>query len=247
MTGAASGIGRAIARRFAGEGAAVVVADLREEPREGGDPTHEVVREESDAEATFVSCDVTDHDDLTAAMDAAEEYGGVDVLINNAGIVGPQAPIGDVEPDEYRQLMRVNQDGVFFASQLAAERMAGNGGGSIVNVSSVAGIRGYGGLTPYCTAKGGIRLFTYALAAELGPQGVRVNAVHPGVIETAMTTEDSPIVGTEEGEATREAIPLQRFGQPGDVADAVLFLASDMASFVTAESLVVDGGATHTA
>lgn len=246
VTGAASGIGRAIARRFAAEGADVVVADVREAPREEGDPTHEAIESGTDASAAFVSCDVTDVGDVDAAVDAADEFGGVDVMVNNAGIVGPQGPITDVEPEAYRRLLRVNLDGVFFGSRAAAARMAESDGGSIVNVSSIAGIRGYENLTPYCASKGGVRSLTYALAEELGPDGIRVNVIHPGVIETAMTAEDVPIVGTETGEAMRRSIPLRTFGTPDDVANAALFLASELSEFVTAESLVVDGGVTNT-
>ncbi len=242
VTGGTSGIGRAVCRTFADHGADVVVADVREEPREGGGPTRELIEEETDAHATFVECDVTDLDDLEAAVSAADEFGGIDVMVNNAGIVGPQATIGEIDYDDYRSLMRVNVDGVFLGSKVAAARMVDENGGSIVNTSSVAGIVGAANLTPYCTAKGGVRLLTYSLAAELGPEGIRVNTIHPGVIETAMTVEDSPMVGTEEGEAMKATIPLGRFGQPEDVAGVVTFLASDLASYVTAESIVVDGG-----
>jgi len=140
--------------------------------------------------------------------------------------------------------MDVNLSGVFHGSKAAAIEMIEQGdGGSIINMSSVAGMQGYGGITSYSTSKGGVRLFTYALASELGPpDGLRVNVVHPGVIETAMTTEDSPTVGTEEGEQLKQTIPLRRFGKPEDVAGVCGFLASDLASYVTAESIVVDGG-----
>ncbi|SFR63364.1 SDR family NAD(P)-dependent oxidoreductase [Halogeometricum limi] len=242
VTGGTSGIGRAIAEMFADHGASVVVADRREEPREGGAPTHEFL-EERGAEATFVQCDVSDYDDCVAAVDAADEFGGLDVMVNNAGIVGPQVPLTELDFDDYRTLMSVNVDGVFHGSKAAALKLVERGaGGSIVNMSSVAGFVGYGGITPYSAAKGGVRLFTYALASELGPEGVRVNAVHPGVIETAMTTEDSPIVGTEAGEQLEQSVPLRRFGKPEDVAGVVTFLASDLASYVTAESVLVDGG-----
>jgi NAD(P)-dependent dehydrogenase (short-subunit alcohol dehydrogenase family) len=186
---------------------------------------------------------VTDYDDCVAAVEAAEEFGGVDVMVNNAGIVGPQDPLVDLDLDEYRNLVSVNLDGVVNGSKAAALAMVERGeGGSIVNMSSVAGMVGYGGITPYSAAKGGVRLFTYALASELGPDGIRVNAVHPGVIETAMTKEDSPIVGTEQEEQLLPTIPLRRVGQPDDVGGVVTFLASDLASYVTAESIVVDGG-----
>jgi NAD(P)-dependent dehydrogenase (short-subunit alcohol dehydrogenase family) len=103
-------------------------------------------------------------------------------------------------------------------------------------------MNGYANITPYSAAKGGIRLFSYALANELGPDEIRVNAVHPGVIETAMTVEDQPVVGTEEGEQLKQVIPLRRFGDPEDVAGVCTFLASDLSSYVSAESIVVDGG-----
>ena len=244
VTGGASGNGREICKTFAREGADVVVADLQEDPRQGGVPTHELVEDETDARATYVNCDVTDKDDLVAAMDAAEEFGGVDVMVNNAGIFRGEEFL-EVSEDEFDQLMDINVKGVFFGTQVAGERMSETGGGSIINLSSVAGLEGTGEYVSYCTSKGAVRLMTYATADALGPDGVRVNAIHPGVIETAMTTEDVPIVGTEQGEAFLEAIPSRRFGQPGDVADAALFLASDLSSYVNGESLVLDGGMTN--
>ncbi|WP_255151450.1 SDR family oxidoreductase [Halorarius halobius] len=241
VTGAASGIGRAVAREFAAHGADVVCADVRESPREGGEPTHELVASETDREAAFVDCDVTDYDDVERAVAAADAFGGIDVMVNNAGVVGPQTPVVDLDVDAYRDLVAVNLDGVVHGSKAAALRMV-EGGGSIVNVSSIAGITGYGGLAPYSASKGGVTLFSYALAAELGPDGVRVNVVHPGVIETAMTTDDYALVGTDEGEDLKASIPLRRFGRPAEVAGVCTFLASDLAGFVTAESVVVDGG-----
>ncbi|WP_458207826.1 SDR family oxidoreductase [Haladaptatus sp. NG-SE-30] len=248
VTGGASGIGRAIARRFAEEGADIVVADIREEPREGGTPTHTLVEEETDASAVFAECDVSDPADVSAVVDTAvEEFGSLDVMVNNAGIVGPEGPITEIDPEEYQQLLDINLNGAFFGSRAAAIRMRETGGGgSIVNVSSVAGIRGYGNLSPYCTSKGGVRLLTYSLASELGPDGIRVNVIHPGVIETAMTTDDVPMVGTETGEQMKETIPLRRFGTPDDVAKTALYLASDLASYVTGESIIVDGGSVNT-
>ncbi|WP_458189049.1 SDR family oxidoreductase [Haladaptatus sp. NG-WS-4] len=247
VTGAASGIGRAIAHQFAEHGANVVVADVREEPREGGDPTHTLVESKTDAAAVFVECDVSDPEDVTRAVDTAvDTFGSVDVMVNNAGIVGPEGPITEIDPEEYQRLLDINLNGAFFGSQAAAIRMRENGGGSIVNVSSVAGIEGYGNLSPYCTSKGGVRLLTYSLASELGPDGIRVNVIHPGVIETAMTTDDVPMVGTESGEQMKETIPLRRFGTPEDVAKTALFLASDLSSYVTGESIIVDGGSVNT-
>jgi len=247
VTGGASGNGRAIAETFAEHGAAVVVADLRRDPRQGGTPTHELIQEQG-GEAVFAECDVSSYEDCAAAVEAAEEFGGVDVMVNNAGIVGPQEPLVELDFEEYQQLMEINLTGVFHGSKAAAVRMLErDDGGSIINMSSVAGINGYGGITPYSAAKGGVRLFSYALASELGPDGIRVNAVHPGVIETAMTTEDSPTVGTEQGEQLKQTIPLRRFGQPEEVAGVCLFLASDLSSYVTAESIIVDGGELNSA
>jgi len=245
VTGGASGNGRAISVAFAEAGADVVVADLREEPRESGTPTHDLV-EEAGSGAAFVECDVTDLDSLEAAVDAADEFGGVDVMVNNAGIFRSETFL-EVTPEEYEGLMDVNVRGVFFGTQYAARKMIEEGrGGSVINLSSVAGLEGSANYVTYCTSKGAVRLLTYATAAELGPEGVRVNAIHPGLIETSMTTDDVPIVGTEAGESFLEQIPSRRFGTPEDVADAALYLASDLADYVNGESLVVDGGMHNT-
>ncbi len=246
VTGAASGIGRAIATTFATAGADVVVADIRQEPREGGQPTHERIAEETDADAVYVECDVTDPDALATAIDAADEFGGLDIMVNNAGVVGPMAPITEIDLEAYQELLAINLDSVFIGSQRAAERLIEQGrGGSIVNMSSITALHGYGGLAAYCTAKGGIRSLTHSLADELGPHGIRVNAILPGQVETAMITEDMRI-SFEQAEAIKEQIPLRKLAQPTDIANAALFLASDMASHITAESLLVDGGIRNT-
>jgi NAD(P)-dependent dehydrogenase (short-subunit alcohol dehydrogenase family) len=243
VTGASSGIGRSIARTFAENGADVVVADVRERPREGGTPTHELIEGETDAAASYVECDVSSVDDLEGAIDAADEFGGVDVLVNNAGVFRPEEFL-EVTPEEYERLMDVNVKGAFFASQLAARRMIEAGDGCIVNVSSIAGILGNGSYVSYCVSKGALRTLTYALAHRLGPEGIRVNAIHPGGVETAMM-EDAHM-GSEALERFTHAIPSRRIGEPDDIAGATLFLASDLSSYVNGESLVVDGGYTYT-
>ncbi|WP_135827565.1 SDR family oxidoreductase [Halorussus halobius] len=245
ITGGASGNGREIAKTFAEEGANIVVADIQSEPREGGTPTHELVADDHGVDATYVECDVTNLDQLEAAVDAADEFGGIDVMVNNAGIFREQE-FTEVSEDAFDQMMDINVKGVYFGAQYAARKLVENGGGNIINMSSVAGLEGSAGFATYSTTKGAVRLLTYALAAELGPEGVRVNAIHPGLIETEMTTEDVPIVGSESGEGFLQTIPSRRFGQPEEVADAALYLASDLSSYVNGESLVVDGGMTNT-
>ncbi|MFB6125321.1 MAG: SDR family oxidoreductase [Halanaeroarchaeum sp.] len=245
VTGGASGIGRQIAVRFAEEGANVVIADLQREPREeNGAPTDEVASDLG-VEATYAECDVTDVASLEAAVDAADEFGGIDVMVNNAGIFRGK-PFTEVTEDEYETMMDVNVKGVFFGAQAAAKKLLADGrDGSIINMSSVAGLTGSANFTTYCTSKGGVRLLTYSLASELGPSGIRVNAIHPGLIETEMTTEDVPIIGTEQGEGYKQTIPMGRWGEPEDIADGALYLASDLSSYVNGESLVIDGGMTY--
>lgn len=245
VTGGSSGNGRAIARRFASEGADIVIADIQESPREGGDPTHELIEAETEARATFVECDVTNVDDLEAAVEAAEEFGGITVMVNNAGIFHGEEFL-EVDEDAFDRMMDINVKGVYFGAQAAAKRMVEAGGGRIINLSSVAGLEGSGEFITYCGTKGAVRLLTYSMAAKLGPDGVRVNAIHPGLIETAMTTDDYPIMGTDAEEEFLQAIPSRRAGQPEDVADAALYLASDLSDYVNGESLVVDGGMTNT-
>jgi NAD(P)-dependent dehydrogenase (short-subunit alcohol dehydrogenase family) len=166
-------------------------------------------------------------------------------MVNNAGIFRGEDFLS-VSEEEFDRLMDINVKGVFFGTQVAAERMLDGDGGSIVNLSSVAGLEGSGDFVSYCTSKGAVRLMTYATADALGPEGIRVNAIHPGVIETSMTTDDVPIIGGEEEEAFRQSIPSRRFGTPEDVADTALYLASGLSDYVNGESIVLDGGMVNT-
>jgi NAD(P)-dependent dehydrogenase (short-subunit alcohol dehydrogenase family) len=239
VTGGSSGNGRAIARRFAAEGADVTVADVREDPRMGGEPTHEIIESEG-GNAQLVTCDVSSIDDLRAAVDATvDAFGSLEVMVNNAG-VERQKPLGEVTEEDYEWLMDINLKGVFFGSQAAVEVMREQeAGGSIVNMSSIGGIRGLANSSLYCASKGGVTNLTRELAVEHGDAGIRVNALNPGFIETAMTMEDGDTAG-----GILERTPLGRAGQPEEVADAALFLASDESSFVTGHNLVMDGGFT---
>jgi NAD(P)-dependent dehydrogenase (short-subunit alcohol dehydrogenase family) len=248
VTGGASGIGREISLTLAEQGADVVVADLRSEPREGGEPTHERIDSEFDGTGRYVECDVTEPSDLEAAVDAAEALGGITVMVNNAGISRSQGFL-EVTEQQYERMMDINAKGTFFGSQAAANRMVDAGrAGSIVNIASISGVTGRATGAHYCASKGAVRLMTYAMAAALGPHDIRANAVCPGLVESPMTRQDLEMFGEETGaiDTYERTAPLQRVGQPQDIADAVLYLASPLSGFVTGESVVVDGGATNT-
>jgi NAD(P)-dependent dehydrogenase (short-subunit alcohol dehydrogenase family) len=241
VTGGASGNGRAMGLLFAEHGADVVVADLREQPRGGGAPTHERIEAETDRSARFVETDVADPDDLRAAVDAAGEFGGISVMVNNAGITHSDDFLETTEEEWYR-MMDVNAKGTFFGTQAAARRMVENGvEGSIVNMSSFMGIRSRPDGVRYCASKGAIRQMTYAMAGALGEFGIRVNVLHPGLTETQMSMGDLAF-DEDPGADWVERTPSGRVAQPLDVARAALFLASDLASYVNGTSLPVDGG-----
>jgi len=239
ITGASSGIGRAIATTFADHGADVVVADVRRDPREGGTPTDERIESETDARSTYVECDATSPSDLEAAVDAAEAYGGVSIMVNNAGKTRRESFL-DVTESAYDDLMGLNAKGAFFGAQAAADRMVERDGGVIINMSSDAGLQGTTNSTVYAMSKGAVRLLTYSLAVQLGPRGIRANALHPGPVETALQTED--LGERYDREAYSESIPAGRVGTPEDVANAALFLADPASEYINGESLIVDGG-----
>lgn len=238
ITGGASGLGRAAALRLASAGVdGVVIADLREEPREGGEPTTRMLADLG-VPSAFVECDVTSVASIEAAVGAADEFGGVTIMVPAAGIVRVEDVL-EVGESDYDTMMDVNVKGTFFACQAAARSMvAGSRAGSIVTISSVGGVLGSASLPTYNTSKGAVRMLTYSLAASLGPRGIRVNAIHPGVVVTAMTQQDTHLAD-EPG----TSVPLGRLGLPGDVADAIVYLASPLSAYITGTSLFVDGGA----
>lgn len=240
VTGGASGMGRAIARTFAREGAAVTVVDIRSSPRAGGRPTQKLISEHG-GKAQFVKADVSDRNDIETAVEKTlDRFGSLDIMVNNAGIWGKQRPITEITEDDYDSVMDVNLRGVYFGCQAAVQVMkAQKSGGTILNMSSVAGLFAYENASVYCASKAAIANLTRELAVEQGPNGIRINAISPGLILTAQLIQDEGAKGEFE-----EEVPLRREGDPEEVADAALFLVSDAASYVSGHNLVVDGGFT---
>jgi 3-oxoacyl-[acyl-carrier protein] reductase len=186
VTGGASGIGRETCLRFADEGYRVVVADHREEPREGGTPTHEIIEEQGD-DALFVETDVTDWEEVSTMVETVvETFGRIDVLVNNAGIART-APIDELSQEDWDETMAVNLDGVFHCTKAVVPVLRENGEGAIVTISSVAGKTGYATYAAYSASKFGVIGFTEAVARDLEEDGIRVNAVCPGTTRTKMT------------------------------------------------------------
>lgn len=238
VTGGGSGIGRATANRFADEGASVVLSDV---DVEGGKQTVAEI-EDDGGDAVFVEADVTDEDAASELVETAmDTYGGLDFAFNNAGIEGANDPANEQSMSNWQQVIDVNLTGVFLGLREQIPAMLEDGGGSIVNTASIAGILGFPNLSPYVSSKHGVIGLTKTAALEFSAEGVRVNAVCPGVIETPMvarTKEEDP----ETIEGTIAATPIDRLGQPDEIASAVVWLCSEDSSFVTGESLVVDGG-----
>ena len=238
ITGAASGIGNASALLFAQEGAKVIVADWEEE--KGRRVAERIAG--SGGEATFVKVDVSQPADVEAMVKAAEEgYGRLDVLFNNAGIEGEQAPTADCSLENWDRVIAINLKGVFLGMKYGIPAMLNSGGGAIINNASVAGLVGFAGIPAYCASKGGIVQLTKTAALEYARQGIRVNVICPGVIWTPMVERFTAT--SEDVRATLEAMePIGRFGQPEEVARLALFLACDDSSFCTGAPFVVDGG-----
>ena len=234
VTGGASGIGRATATRLADAGFRVVVTDL--DPA-GGQVAGGI------AGAVFVEHDVTKESSWERAIATVlDTHYRLDVLVNNAGISYVRA-VTDTTLADWRALMAVNLDGVFLGTKHGVRAMRRNGdGGSIVNVSSAAGLVGLPFMSAYCASKGAVRLFTKAVALECAPEVIRVNSVHPGAVRTPIWAKVG--VSPELEASVAAAAPLRRMAEPEEVADAIVYLASDASRYVTGSELVIDGGTT---
>jgi NAD(P)-dependent dehydrogenase (short-subunit alcohol dehydrogenase family) len=248
VTGAGSGIGRASALAMAGEGAALIVTDIDEA---GAQETSGIITS-AGGRASFHAHDVASEQSWDRVLGHVD---ALHVLLNNAGVC-IATPLAQMSHESWRRQFAVNMDGVFFGTKRALPLLAGSGGGSIINMSSVAGLKGIAGLSGYCATKGAMRLFTKAVALECAQAGnkVRVNSIHPGAIETPIWVKmghDGTLPPDAAGygdamdaarAASVAATPMGHAGAPQDIAAGVVFLASDESRFITGTELVIDGG-----
>lgn len=246
ITGAASGIGRGCAKRLAEEGAHVVITDLQDEM--GAEAVAEI--EGAGGSAEYLHHDVTSEDEWIGVVDAISgRHGQLHILVNNAGI-GVAVPIFEMSLADWQRQQAINLDGVFLGVKHAIPLINQSGGGSVVNISSVAGIKGAPGLAAYNATKGGVRIFTKGVALECASMGwpVRVNSVHPGVIDTPIWTKevgalaDDGANAVDPSDIVEAQVPTGVLGTPLDIANGVLFLASDEAAYMTGAELVIDAG-----
>jgi NAD(P)-dependent dehydrogenase (short-subunit alcohol dehydrogenase family) len=240
VTGAANGIGRATALAFAREGANVVVADISEQ---GNQETARMI-EKLGGRALAVRCDVTRAEDVKAALDKTiEVFGHLDVAFNNAGSEQAITATADLTEEEWDRIVSINLRSVFLCMKYEIPLMLKQGSGAIVNTSSGAGVKGFKGQAAYASAKHGVVGLTKAAALDYASQNIRINAVCPGIIDTPMMNRFSG--GTKEGrQRVISQEPIGRMGQPEEIANAVVWLCSDAASFAIGHALVIDGGQT---
>jgi NAD(P)-dependent dehydrogenase (short-subunit alcohol dehydrogenase family) len=240
ITGAGSGLGRASALLFAQQGATIVVSDVNEV---GGHETVQLLKEIG-AEAMFVACDVANEAQVDALVkQTVESYGRLDCAVNNAGIGGLWNPTHTYPAANFEKVMAVNTTGVFFCMRAELQVMLKQGTGAIVNVSSVAGLNGFPNNIAYAASKHAVVGLTRTAALEYAKKGIRVNAVNPVFTITPMVTGMFEVIGDFK-DKLEAAIPMKRFGQPNEVAEAIVWLCSDAASFITGHCLPIDGGMT---
>lgn len=236
VTGAASGIGKAIAERLAAEGAAVLVTDIQDEL---GEQTVAAIAQ-TGARVAYQRQDVVSEQDWQAAVDrCVADFGGLDILVNNAGL-GDLDPIEETSLESWERTVAIDQTGVFLGMKIAAPHLKASGHGSVINISSIFGISGGFGTSPgYAAAKGAVRTLTKNTALHWATEGVRVNSIHPGFILTPIL---EPTKGTPYWQAMHDLTPMARLGDPEDIAAGAAYLASDDAKFVTGAELAIDGG-----
>lgn len=235
ITGGAGGIGKVAAKLFASEGSRVIIADY---DAALGEQVAEKIASQTGASCLFVQVNVADPDSVQQMVQQVmDEFGKIDVLINNAGITR-DAMLKKLTVEDWQRVLDVNLSGVFYCTQAVLPYMVEQGRGSVINTSSIVGLQGNIGQTNYAATKSGIIGLTKTWAKELGPKGIRVNAVAPGFIATSMVTS----VPEKILEQLRANVPLRRLGQPEDIAQAYLYLASDESSYVNGTILQVDGG-----
>jgi len=240
ITGASRGMGEAHAREFIKQGAKVIIADVRVE-------MGQALADELGENALFVKLDVTNTEDWKKAIEIGEaKFGLVTVLVNNAGILGPVAGLMELKYEDYLKVIDINQHSVLLGMQAVVPSMLKAGNGSIINVSSIAGIVACFGFPniAYMASKFAIRGMTKAVAFEYGPKNIRVNSMHPGFVLTPMMIEATDENASKEGRSALDEIPLGRISETSELTGIVVFLASDEASFITGQEHIVDGGMT---
>lgn len=243
ITGGALGIGKAAVERMLEEGAAVGILDVLDKEGEA------VAKALSDKgyQVGYWHCDVSDEGQVKTAIDGvAERFGKLDVLVNNAGIAGPNKPTHELTEEEWDKVQAVNVKGVFFCTKQAIPHMQKAGSGSLINLSSIYGLVSAPDIPPYHASKGAVRLMTKTDALLYAPDRIRANSIHPGFIWTPLV--EHHLQSTEDPEAARQATaslhPLGHMGEPDDIAWGIVYLASDESKFVTGSELVIDGGYT---
>ncbi len=235
VTGAAFGIGRSTALAFAQNGVKVVVADWRE-----NNETLDAIKKMG-GEAIFVKCDVSKEEDVQRLVSKTiDTFGRIDFAVNNAGIEGVQKLTQEYTSEEWDKLMNINLKGVWLCMKYQIPQMLKQGKGAIVNIASIAGLVGFPNLSHYVASKHAVNGLTKAIALENTKNGIRINSVCPGVIRTPMV--ERVLSGPEVENAYKSAIPMNRFGEPEEMAETILFLCSDAASYITGQNIAADGG-----